>query len=314
MVKRRPQSKSTPDAVAADFAALGNAALDIVTTLEQHHWPTVSPAGLEEAEESTYAQGYPLGLEPIKEAHVAATGGLPNLGDSRRGMADCIAGHANIFSTISLGRVVTSAAAAAFWRLEPNIGAGERVRRNVALQLGAIADRARIVGRERNPQTYSSIDQERQAFLAWGKQHGYPTSKVGGPYDQVQQWTVGDPVPNELKQIRALLDSLGSEISDVTYRIASAFVHSTSNSLLLTTVPLPGVSKHGVAHATVGMSSGRLILFTASAVYGTNAAAVRLLDHYGMDATNWNHVAQPILAHWADATRAELIAHPNVIG
>jgi len=33
-----------------------------------------------------------------------------------------------------------------------------------------------------------------------------------------------------------------------------------------------------------------------------------------MDATSWNRVAQPILAHWADATRAELTAHPNVIG
>jgi len=122
------------------------------------------------------------------------------------------------------------------------------------------------------------------------------------------------PVPGEMKQIRALLESLGTEMSAVTYRIASAFVHSTSNSLLLTSLPLPGVSKHGVAHATVGMSGGRLILFTASAVYGTNTAAVRLLNHYGMDATSWNRVAQPILAHWADATRAELTAHPNVIG
>ena len=314
MVKRKREPKSTPDAVACDFAALGNAVLDIITTIGREHWSKDSPAGLEEAEESTYADRYPLGLKPIKEAQLAAIGGLPSIGDSLRGMADCLAGQANVFSTISLARVVTSAAASTFWRLEPDIGPRERVRRNVALQLGAIADRARIVGRDRHSQTYSSIDRERQAFLAWGRRHGFAMNKVGRDHDHVQQWTVGDRVPGEMHQIRALLDSLGPEMSDVTYRITSAFVHSTSNSLLLTSVPLPGVSAHGVAQANIGMSSGRLILFTSSAVYGTNTAALRLLNHYGMDATGWNHIAQPLLVRWADATRAELVAHPNVIG
>jgi hypothetical protein len=229
-------------------------------------------------------------------------------------MADCLEGRANLFSTISLARVATSAAASIVWHLEPGIGSGERVRRHVAIQLGAIADRGRMVGRERHPEAYRSEDQGRRAFLAWGTRHGFPPGKVGRAYDKVQQWVVGDEVPNEMALIRGLLESLGLEMSDVIYRITSAFVHSTSNSLLMVTSGVAGVSEHGVAQAAVGVSAGRLVLLTASAVYGTHLTVVPLLEHFGMDLGAWQAMAEPVLVRWGDAARAELVMRPMVIG
>jgi len=114
--------------------------------------------------------------------------------------------------------------------------------------------------------------------------------------------------------IRGLLESLGPEMSDVIYRVTSAFVHSTSNSLLMVTAGAAGVSEHGVAQAAEGMSAGRLVLFTASAVYGTHLMTVRLLEHFGMDVDAWQTMAQPLLIRWGDAARAELVMRPMVIG
>jgi hypothetical protein len=120
---------------------------------------------------------------------------LIGIADNLRGIADCLEGRANLFSTISLARVATSAAATPFWHLEPDIGSGERVRRHVAIRLGAIADRGRMVGRERHPEAHRSEDQGRRAFLAWGTRHGFPPGKVGRAYDKVQHCAVGYQVP-----------------------------------------------------------------------------------------------------------------------
>jgi len=49
----------------------------------------------------------------------------------------------------------------------------------------------------------------------------------------------------------------------VIYRITSAFVHGTSNSLLMVRSGVAGVSEHGVAQAAVGMSAGRLVLLAS---------------------------------------------------
>jgi hypothetical protein len=91
-------------------------------------------------------------------------------------------------------------------------------------------------------------------------------------------------------------------------------VHSTSNSLLMVTSGVAGVSEHGVAQAAVGMSAGRLLLLTASAVYGTHLTVMRLLEHFGMDVDAWQVMAQPVLVRWGDAARAELVLRPMVIG
>lgn len=315
MAKKLPESASTSDAVAQDYATLGNAVLDLVTAIGRDHWSHDSPAGIECADDPAYADGYPtVPPRPITDAQLGAVSSLIGIGDNLRGMADCLGGQANLFSTISLARVASSAAASTFWRLEPNIGSGERVRRHVAIHLGAIADRSRMVGRERHPEAYRSEDQDRQAFLAWGMRHSYRPAKVGRAYDRVQQWTVGDEVPNEMTLARELLESLGAEMADVIYRITSAFVHSTSNSLLMVTSGMAGVSEHGVAQAAVGMSAGRLVLLTASAVYGTHMTIVRLLEHFGLDAGAWQAMAQPVLVRWGDAARAELVRRPMVIG
>jgi hypothetical protein len=315
MAKKRPKPVSISDPVARDFGTLGNAVLDLVTTIRREHWPPDSPAGLECADDPTYADRYPtVDPKPVTDAQLVAVSSLIGIGDNLRGIADCLGGRANLFSAISLARVATGAAASTYWRLEPAIGSGERARRHVAIQLGGIADRSRMVGRERNPDAYRSEDQDRQSFLAWGTKHGFPPAKAGRAYDNVQQWTVGDEVPNEMTLIRGLLESLGLEISDVIYRITSAFVHSTSNSLLMVTSRVAGVSEHGVAQGAVGMSVGRLILLTASAVYGTHLTVVRLLEHFGMDVGAWQTMAQPILVRWGDAARAELAMRPMVIG
>jgi hypothetical protein len=315
VAKKRPKPASTSDAVARDFATLGNAVLDLVTTIGRDNWRPDCPAGLECADDPTYADGYPtVDAKPVTDAQLGAVSSLIGIGDNLRGIADCLEGRANLFSTISLARVATSAAASTFWLLEPGIGSGERVRRHVSIQLGAIADRGRMVGRERHPEAYSSEDQGRRAFLAWGTRHGFPPAKVGRAYDKVQQWTVGDEVPNEMTLIRGHLEELGLAMSDVIYRITSAFVHSTSNSLLMVTSGVAGVSEHGVAQAAVGMSAGRLLLLTASAVYGTHLTVMRLLEHFGMDVDAWQVMAQPVLVRWGDAARAELVLRPMVIG
>jgi integrase len=141
----------------------------------------------------------------VTDAQLGAVSTLLGVGDNLRGMADCLEGQANLFSGISLARIATSAAAMVFWRLELDIGSGERVRRNVAIQLRGTADRGRMVGRERHPEAYRSEDQDRQAFLAWGTRHGFAPAKVARAYDRVQQWAVGREVPNEMTLIRGLI-------------------------------------------------------------------------------------------------------------
>jgi hypothetical protein len=314
VAKKRPKPASTCDAVARDLATLGNSVLDLVSRIGRDHWSAGSPAGLECADDASYAGGYPtVDPKPVTDAQLGAVSTLLGVGDNLRGMADCLEGQANLFSGISLARIATSAAMV-FWRLELDIGSGERVRRNVAIQLRATADRGRMVGRQRHPEAYRSEDQDRQAFLAWGTRHGFAPAKVARAYDRVQQWTVGGEVPNEMTLIRGLLESLGLEMSDVIYRITSAFVHSTSNSLLMVTSGIAAVSEHGVAQAAIGMSHGRLVLLTASAVYGTHLTVMRLLEHLGTDIDAWQAMAQPILVRWGNVARTELVARPMVIG
>ena len=316
MVKRKkPQPASDFDAVAADFATLGNAVFELLMTIGRDHWPPTSPAGVECADDPIYADGHPtVGSKPVTDAHLEAVASLTTVGDNLRGMADCLESSPNFFSTISLARVATSAAASIWWRLEPEIGSGERVRRRAALQLGAIADRSRMVGRQRHPEAYRSEDQDRVALLAWGDRHGFRHQKVRhAAYDNVQQWSAGAPVPGEMQQVRSLLEPLGSDMPDVVYRITSAFVHSTSNSLLMATSRTVEVSEHGVTQATVQISVGRLVLLTASAVYGTHLTVLRLLGHFGMDAGGWQAMAQPLLIRWGATARAELVMHPLVL-
>ncbi len=115
-------------------------------------------------------------------------------------------------------------------------------------------------------------------------------------------------------QVRALLGSLGPAIPDVVYRLTSAFVHSTANSQFLLVSNPRTVSNNGVNTAPVAMDLGRLTMLTASSVYGTHLAAMRLLTHLGMDDSRWQARAQPLLVRWADAARDELARRPLVFG
>ena len=110
MIKRKKVAEGTT-ALAADFRTLGNGVLDLIGGVVKDHWSPDSAAGQECADDPVYAAGFPFpDAKPVTDAHLDAVTSLVALGDTLRGMADCVSGQSNLVSTISLARVATSVA------------------------------------------------------------------------------------------------------------------------------------------------------------------------------------------------------------
>jgi hypothetical protein len=68
-----PNADHAPVTALNTFATLGNAVLDLVTTIGRDHWPPDSPAGFEWADDQTYADGYPTtDPKPVTDAQLGA--------------------------------------------------------------------------------------------------------------------------------------------------------------------------------------------------------------------------------------------------
>jgi hypothetical protein len=117
-----------------------------------------------------------------------------------------------------------------------------------------------------------------------------------------------------MKLVRYGLAGFGDTLPDAIYRLASAFVHSSSNAMLLMTSGVAEMSRHAIPQGRVSLSVGRLALFTAAAVYATHRAVNRTLAQFGRDTVSWTATVDPILKRFGEAAQAELTVHPAIFG
>jgi hypothetical protein len=313
-MSRKKVVPSDAERMASHLTQLGEGCFAIVADVVRDHWTEDSPAGNECSADGSFAELCPTpNARPVTDAQLSAVSNLVLLGAQLRGMAATLTSNA-LPSVLSLTRIATAAACYTSWLLEPDVEPIERARRNVNAHLAGIADRQRIVGRGRNAQHYRTEDVGRRQFLEWGRRHGLEPVKVGRAYDRVQQWALAPETPNEMELVRYGLDGFGDAMPDALYRLASAFVHSSSNAMLLMTSGVAGMSKHAVPQGRVSLSVGRLALFVAGAVYATHHAVNRTLTQFGRDTMSWTVMADPILKRFGEAAQAELTVHPAIFG
>jgi len=261
-------------------------------------WPTGSRIAREVAEDVVYTGRW--GTRPIQDAALDARAALLVAEDHLLGIAALIEAPDIVAAPLSLGRTVLAAAARAFWQLDPDIDARERLRRAMNVRLHSYRERSGLLEHE------DVRDRERLGrllldIIQTAPRHGFEVKQgKAGPGGLWPLRWLDEPLPKEMQLVERLFHGLGEQrTGTLAYRYGSAVVHAQPHGLGMLEARVESAAVDGVVSGRVGITSQQLARYLVGPLFGVHLACQRFVEHVGGRVRTWDRAVQPALRTWA---------------
>ncbi|NMM88944.1 hypothetical protein B2J88_32130 [Rhodococcus sp. SRB_17] len=237
---------------------------------------------------------------PVRNMQMEALGFLGRAEDHLRGCGHLVAAEGVVFSPVSLGRTVLTATATAFWMLDPDVDATERIRRSMNIKLRALDEQAMHAADSDDTafraKTEQAIADIQQAALSVGLKPGKTKTKRN---------FVNEFGPSDTQLLRDLVAHLEIPLSaEFLYRIYSAAVHANPNSTAHTDYEPNGSHHDGVGDNALVVDLDMMARYVQTPAYAFYVGCIRTMEYFGQRIEPFDAKALPALQRLSALTKA----------
>jgi hypothetical protein len=225
--------------------------------------------------------------------------------DHMLGIAACIEAEDVVLATLSLIRPIVTASGIAYYLVDPELSLRERLRRGWNIELDSFREQLNSLV-DAQPEPWQAIVDARTHCLTWGTTHEFGQKSRHERFGVIRYWlTDGEavtPPPTEMKLAEDVLAAVGGAgMGKMTYRFASAFIHTQSHALTMFRPAEMHYDSQTPNVVPLGVGLSDFATWLTIAVMAVDGAAVRCGRYFGWDLSAWSSTARALLNKWATA-------------